>query len=107
MIECLVHKGKFEKAELFAEVMLGSLKVPANAVNQLSEELVNGYFDLANVICMLKGDLVKAEKLVRESLHIRSGLFAKDLPNIGISSDILGHIFKKTRESRLFSKKSP
>mmetsp|Transcript_25916 Transcript_25916/g.24753 ORF Transcript_25916/g.24753 Transcript_25916/m.24753 type:complete len:349 (+) Transcript_25916:481-1527(+) len=95
MIECLIHKGDLDKAQLFAEVMLGTLKDPANEVNQQSEELANGYYDLANVLCMLKGDLVKAEMLVRESLHIRSGLFDKDHPTIAISSDLLARILQK------------
>jgi hypothetical protein len=50
---------------------MDSLKDPKNGLDQQSEAVANGYYDLANVIIKQNGDLVKAEKLVRESLRIR------------------------------------
>jgi hypothetical protein len=71
LIECLTCKGDLCKAELFAQMTLDSLKDPNNGLDQQSEAVAKGYYDLANVIMVQKGDLVKAEKLVRESLRIR------------------------------------
>jgi hypothetical protein len=41
-----------------------SLKDPANGLDQESEELAIGYYDLGNVIYKQQGDMVKAELLV-------------------------------------------
>jgi tetratricopeptide (TPR) repeat protein len=72
LIECLVNKGDFDNAETFAQMTLDSLKDPGNGLDQQSEAVANGYYDLGRVISQQKGDYMKAEKLVRESLRIRS-----------------------------------
>eukprot|EP00596_Hydrurales_sp_CCMP1899_P007459 CAMPEP_0119051712 /NCGR_PEP_ID=MMETSP1177-20130426/73245_1 /TAXON_ID=2985 /ORGANISM="Ochromonas sp, Strain CCMP1899" /LENGTH=183 /DNA_ID=CAMNT_0007031023 /DNA_START=659 /DNA_END=1208 /DNA_ORIENTATION=+ len=72
LIECLMHKGDLYNSERFAEATLDSLKDPANGLDQLSEEVAYGYYNLANVIHQQEGDLVKAEMLARESLRIRT-----------------------------------
>jgi tetratricopeptide (TPR) repeat protein len=90
LIECLMHKGDLYNAERFAEATLGSLKDPANGLDQESEEVANGYYDLAIVITNQKGDLVKAEMLARESLRIRTRMYGND--NIGLSCSLLGQI---------------
>eukprot|EP00596_Hydrurales_sp_CCMP1899_P000899 CAMPEP_0119041090 /NCGR_PEP_ID=MMETSP1177-20130426/11235_1 /TAXON_ID=2985 /ORGANISM="Ochromonas sp, Strain CCMP1899" /LENGTH=300 /DNA_ID=CAMNT_0007006807 /DNA_START=405 /DNA_END=1307 /DNA_ORIENTATION=- len=71
LIECLTRKGDLCKAELFAQMTLDSLKDPKNGLDQQSEAVAKGYYDLAEVVREQRGDLVKAEKLVRESLRIR------------------------------------
>jgi tetratricopeptide (TPR) repeat protein len=83
LIECLTLKGDFNKAELFAQMTLDSLKDPGNGFDQQSEAVAFGYLDLAKAISAQKGDYVKAEKLARESLRIR------DL--ISSNSDLVGH----------------
>jgi hypothetical protein len=71
LIECLTLKGNLGNAELFAQMTLDSLKNPKNGLDQHSEAVARGYYDLAHVNTEQRGDLVKAEKLIRESLRIR------------------------------------
>lgn len=80
LIELLILKGDFSKAEIFAQMTLDSLRGPMNVVNQESEEVARGFFDLANA---LQGDsknedLIRAETLVRESLRFRVLIFVND-----------------------------
>jgi hypothetical protein len=75
LIERLVHKGDFDHAETFAQLTLESLKYPRNGLDQQGEAVAKGYRDLGRVIYQKKGgDLVKAEKLARESLRMRTCL---------------------------------
>jgi tetratricopeptide (TPR) repeat protein len=46
LIECLVFKGDFDKAETFAQMTLDSLKDPGNGLDQQSEAVAAGYYDL-------------------------------------------------------------
>lgn len=74
---------------------LDSLKDPANIVDQQSEAVAQGYFDLANVInAQNNGDKVKSEMLVRESLRIRSHLHDPHHQLVGASSGLLASILK-------------
>jgi hypothetical protein len=92
LIECLMHKGDLYNAGRFAEATLDSLKDPANGLDQESEAVAKGYYNLATVINAQKGDLVKAEMLARESLHIRTSIYGKDHIKVGVSCDLLGCI---------------
>jgi tetratricopeptide (TPR) repeat protein len=71
LIECLTRKGDFDKAELFAQMTLDSLKDSKNGLDQQSEAVANGYYDLAIAFATQRENFVKAEKLARESLRIR------------------------------------
>lgn len=57
-----------------------------------------GYHNLANVIHDQKVDFVKAEKLIREALRIRSRLYDKDDLYIGNSSALLAQILQSQRK---------
>jgi hypothetical protein len=93
LIECLTHKGDFYDAERFAQATLDSLKDPGNEVDQQSEEVARGYYNLAHVINeQQQGDLVKAEMLVRESLRIRARIFHNDDSHVGMSTGLLANI---------------
>jgi tetratricopeptide (TPR) repeat protein len=92
LIECLLLNGDLYNAGRFAEANLGSLKDPANGLDQLSEEVASGYYNLASVIHKQEGDLVKAEALARESLRIRTHVYGNDNVNVGLSCDLLAHI---------------
>jgi tetratricopeptide (TPR) repeat protein len=92
LIECLVEKGDFEHAETFAQLTLESLKDPGNGLDQQSEAVAKGYYDLGNVIFQQKGDLVKAEKLIRESLRIRTRLHGGDHTHVAVSASLLASI---------------
>jgi hypothetical protein len=58
LIECLTRKGDFDKAELFAQMTLDSLKDPKNGLDQQSEAVARGYCDLASVMDDQRGDYV-------------------------------------------------
>jgi tetratricopeptide (TPR) repeat protein len=95
LIECLICKEDFEHAETFAQLTLESLKDPGNGLDQQSEAVAKGYHDLGHVIFQQKGgDLVKAEKLVRESLRIRTRFHGGDLTDVGVSSNLLATILQ-------------
>jgi tetratricopeptide (TPR) repeat protein len=92
LIECLIHKGDLYNAERFAEATLDSLKDPANGLDQESEEVANGYHNVASVINKQDGDLVKAEMLVRESLRIRTRTYGNGNINVASSCGLLASI---------------
>jgi tetratricopeptide (TPR) repeat protein len=94
LIEYLCCKGDLSNAERFAEATLDSLKDPANKVDQHSEEVARGYYNLANVINQQIGDLVKAEMLARESLRILIQLFDNNHPRVGMSTGLLGSVLQ-------------
>jgi tetratricopeptide (TPR) repeat protein len=94
LIEGLISKGDFDNAETFAQMTLDSLKDPGNGLDQQSEAVANGYFDLGDVINQQKGDYVKAEKLVRESLRIRSRLYDAYHDCVGVSTSLLANILQ-------------
>jgi tetratricopeptide (TPR) repeat protein len=94
LIECLINKGDFEHAETFAQLTLESLKDPGNGLDQQSEAVARGYHDLGHVICKQKGDLLKAEKLVRESLRIRTCLYGGDHTKVGMSTSLLARVLQ-------------
>jgi len=73
---------------------LDSLKDPGNGLDQQSEAVAKGYHDLGNVIFQQMGDLVKAEKLVRESLRIRTRLYDPDHVYVAITCDLLARILQ-------------
>jgi tetratricopeptide (TPR) repeat protein len=89
LIECLIFKGDFERAETFAQMTLDSLKDPGNGLNQQSEEVAKGYYDLGYAINRTKRDYVEAETLLRESLRIRSRLHDSHHELVGISIGLL------------------
>jgi tetratricopeptide (TPR) repeat protein len=85
LIECLIHKGDFEKAEIYSQVVLDSLIDPANKVKQDSEEVACGYYNLAKVMTRLGEDLDKAETLAREAYRIRLQLYGDNHQILGYS----------------------
>lgn len=71
LIRTLFQTGDLEDAERFSEVTYGYLKDPANGMNQEGYEVATGGYNYADAIKRRNGDLVKAEKIIRESLRIR------------------------------------
>jgi hypothetical protein len=72
LIDILIRKGDLFDAERFAQVTYGNLRDKKNGIDQESEEMAVGAYNLANVIHRQEGDLIKAEELARESLRIRT-----------------------------------
>jgi tetratricopeptide (TPR) repeat protein len=54
--------------------------------------VAKGYYNLADVIHQLKGDLVKAEMLARDSLRIRTRIDSNVNINVGLSCSLLARI---------------
>jgi tetratricopeptide (TPR) repeat protein len=94
LIECLTLKLDFDHAETFAQMTLNNLKDPGNGSDQHSEAVARGYYDLGNVINQQKGDLVKAEKLVRESFRIRTRLYDAYHLLVGMCTSLLARIIQ-------------
>lgn len=95
LIACLTIVKDYEKAEIFAQMTLDSLKDPANGVDQLSEEVAVGYYNLANAINQQKGDVMKCERLGRESLRIRTLLYDDHHLYVGSSARLLASILQR------------
>jgi tetratricopeptide (TPR) repeat protein len=94
LIKCLIFKGNLDSAETFAQMTLDSLKDPGNGLDQQSEAVARGYYDFGDVIYQQQGDLVKAEKLTRESLRIRTRLYDNNHANVGLSVGLLASILQ-------------
>jgi tetratricopeptide (TPR) repeat protein len=77
-INILIVKGDFYDAERFAKVTYENLRDKKNGMNQEGEEMAMGGYNLARIILLQKGDLIKAEKFAKESLVIRSQLYSSD-----------------------------
>jgi tetratricopeptide (TPR) repeat protein len=72
LITILIEKGDLFDAERYAQVTYGNLRDKKNGIDQESEAVAEGAYNLADVIDKQKGDLIKAEMLARESLRIRT-----------------------------------
>jgi tetratricopeptide (TPR) repeat protein len=96
LINSLIHKGDLFNAERFAEQTYANLRDVKNGMDQEGEEIAEGAYNLAGVLLRQDdGDLIKAEKLARESLRIRTRLYGSNDHRIGSSSRLLGRILKK------------
>jgi hypothetical protein len=77
----------------FAEQTYANLRDIKNGINQEGEEVAEGAYNLAGVILQQNdGDLIKAEKLARESLGIRTQLYGPDYDSVGMSCVLLARI---------------
>jgi hypothetical protein len=76
----------------YAEVTYSNLRDKKNGMDQDSEEVATGAHNLANVIYRLKGDIVRAEKLARESLRITTLISSISLRSVGIYCTFLAQI---------------
>jgi tetratricopeptide (TPR) repeat protein len=94
LIECLIHKGDFDHAETFAQLTLESLKDPGNGLDQQSEAVAKGYYNLGIVIFQQKIDLTKAKNLARESLRIIARLYDGNHVQVGMSAGLLARILQ-------------
>eukprot|EP00596_Hydrurales_sp_CCMP1899_P008612 CAMPEP_0119036856 /NCGR_PEP_ID=MMETSP1177-20130426/4860_1 /TAXON_ID=2985 /ORGANISM="Ochromonas sp, Strain CCMP1899" /LENGTH=358 /DNA_ID=CAMNT_0006997321 /DNA_START=498 /DNA_END=1575 /DNA_ORIENTATION=- len=104
LIECLTLKEDFEKARIFAQMTLDSLKDPGNGLDQQSEEVARGHYDLAIVILKQKEEILTAEMLAREALRIRTQLYGNDAQYVGNCVGLLAQILcsqnKKDEETK-------
>jgi flagellar hook assembly protein FlgD len=68
LIEVLITKGDLFETERYDQVTYGNLRDKKNGIDQESEVVAEGAYNLVSVIYQQKGDLIKAEELARESL---------------------------------------
>jgi hypothetical protein len=96
LIHILVRKGDLFDAERYAQVTYGNLRDKKNGINQESENVAFGAFNLANVILRQNGagDLVRAEFLARESLQIRNLIYGSNHVNVGLSCELVANILR-------------
>jgi tetratricopeptide (TPR) repeat protein len=95
LIESLIRVGNFYDAERYAEVTYGNLKDHKNGMDQESEAIARGAYSFADVMCRKGGDLIKAERLAREALSIRSQLYSSNNYQLALSCSLLANILKK------------
>jgi hypothetical protein len=95
LIHILIEKGDLYDAERYAQVTYGNLRDKKNGIDQESEAVAEGAFNLANVIFRQNGDLIKAEELARESLRIRILLYGINHHSVGLSCELLAIILDK------------
>jgi hypothetical protein len=86
-----------EQAETFALMTLDSLKDPWNGLDQNSEALAEGYYNLGCVLYEQDVDLVKALKLAREAYRIRVLLHGKDHFLVGEGTSLLVRILRQQK----------
>lgn len=98
LINSLNKNGDHVKAELFAEVNYGILRDHKNGKDQEGDEMAEGSYNLADIIHKQNGDLVKAEKLARESLRIRIQLYDSEHFKIGDCSFLLARILQSRKD---------
>jgi ATP/maltotriose-dependent transcriptional regulator MalT len=71
LIHLSIAKGDYYNAGQFAEVTYSNLRDRKNGIDQESDDVATGAYNLANVIARQDdGDVTKAEGLARESLRI-------------------------------------
>jgi tetratricopeptide (TPR) repeat protein len=93
LINSLIKQGDLFNAERFAEQTYANLRDVKNGMDQEGEEVAMGAYNLADVILRQDdGDLIKGEKLARESLRIRTRLYGSNHRRIGTSCLLLGRI---------------
>jgi hypothetical protein len=93
LITSLILQGDLLNAERFADQTYANLRDVKNGMDQEGEEVAKGAYNLADVIFRQDdGDLIKAEKLARESLLIRTRLYSSNHNRIGMSHMLLARI---------------
>jgi hypothetical protein len=94
LIKMLIRKGDLFNAERFAEVTYSNLRDSKNGMDQNSEVMALGSYNLANIIFQQDGDFMKAENLARDAVRIRTLIDSKD-HNVRISCNLLGNLLCK------------
>jgi hypothetical protein len=92
LINILIAKGDYYDAERYAQVTYGNLRDKKNGIDQESEVVAMGAYNLADVIYRLEGDLIKAEDIARESLRIRTLIYDSNHFTVDSSCDLLARI---------------
>jgi tetratricopeptide (TPR) repeat protein len=92
LIEVLISKRDLFDAERYAQVTYSNLRDKKNGIDQESEVVAEGAYNLANVIYKQGRDLMKAEELARESLRIASLIKDSNQYSVGGACNLLANI---------------
>jgi hypothetical protein len=92
LINILISKGDLFDSERYAQVTYGNLRDKKNGIDQESEAVALGAYNLANVIFRQDGDLIKAEEFARESLRITSLINDSNHYSVGRACNLLANI---------------
>jgi hypothetical protein len=94
LIHILIAKGDLFDAERYAQVTYCNLRDKKNGMDQESEAIAEGAYNLSDVIFQQNGDLIKAEELARESLRIRSLINDSNNQSVGRNCNHLAAIMR-------------
>jgi hypothetical protein len=89
-----MSKGGLFNAERYAQVSYGNLRDKKNGIDQESEAVALGAYNLADMIYRQKGDWIKAEELARESLRIISLIDYCNQYSVGRTCFLLSNILR-------------
>jgi tetratricopeptide (TPR) repeat protein len=95
LVNILIRKGDLFDGERYAQVTYGNLRDKKNGIDQESEAVATGAFNLADVIYKQDGDLIKAEELARESLRITSLINDSNHHTVGRAYSLLAGILRE------------
>jgi tetratricopeptide (TPR) repeat protein len=92
LINILISKGDLFDSERYAQVTYGNLRDKKNGIDQESEAVAEGAYNLARVIHEQRGDFIKAEELARDSLRITSLVKGSNHSRVGRACSLLANI---------------
>jgi hypothetical protein len=92
LIEILIRKGNLFDAERYAQVIYGNFRDKKNGIDQESEVVAMGAYNLALFIYKQKGNMIKAGGLARKSLRIRTLRYNSNHVKVGKCCDRLAGI---------------
>jgi tetratricopeptide (TPR) repeat protein len=95
LLNILIKKGDLFDGERYAQVTYGNFRDKKNGIDQESEAVATGAYNLAAVIYRQDGDLIKAEELARESLRITSLIHDRNHHDVGRTSFLLTSILRR------------
>eukprot|EP00596_Hydrurales_sp_CCMP1899_P004393 CAMPEP_0119039972 /NCGR_PEP_ID=MMETSP1177-20130426/9750_1 /TAXON_ID=2985 /ORGANISM="Ochromonas sp, Strain CCMP1899" /LENGTH=246 /DNA_ID=CAMNT_0007004543 /DNA_START=719 /DNA_END=1459 /DNA_ORIENTATION=+ len=98
LIQILIANDNLYDAQRFAEITYSNLRDKKNGMDQESEAVAMGAYNLAHVIYQQEGDRVKAEKLAREAIRIRTSIYGINSHTIGVSCDLLARIMREQND---------
>jgi hypothetical protein len=94
LMNILTRNNDVFNAERYAQITYSNLRDSKNGMDQEGEEIAMGSHDLADCIFFQRGDLLKAERLAKEAIRIRSINSGVNHGAVGRSSQLLANILR-------------
>jgi hypothetical protein len=99
LISTLIRKGDLFDAKRYAQVTYSNLRDKKNGIDQESDAVATGAYNLADVIYQQDGDSMKDEELARESLRITSVIHDSNHHRVGKACNLLASILMTQGQS--------